>query len=165
MAYRQHDYVLRLIEQIAAVLARARKMRDEGEYEPALAELERAAAEILGPTGSLLGRVDAATAAQLLGDWRRLGAWARLLAEEAEVREAQGHAAAGEATRRRALELALESLQRFDAGVRPGGAPGDDTGRAEIARLVAALALRVDPIRLADRYQQALRRVQRGEGA
>jgi hypothetical protein len=165
MAYRQHDYVLRLIEQIAAVLARARKLREQGQYEAALADLERAAAELLGPTGALLGRVDAATAAQLLGDWRRLGAWGQLLAEEAEVRDAQGHDAAGAATRRRALELTLESLQRFDAGVRPGGAPGDDTGRAEIVRLVAALTLRVDPITLADRYQQALRRVQRGEGA
>src|ERR687886_368635 len=114
MAYRQTDYVLRLIESLGAFLARIRKLREDGEHAAALAEIERTLGELLGPTGGLVARLDSATAAQLVGDPRRLGAWAHLLAAEGDVREELGHAAAAEATRRRALELALEAVERMD---------------------------------------------------
>ena len=165
MAYRQTDYVLRLIESLGALLARVRKMRDDGEHEAALAEIERTVGELLGPSGSLVAQLDTATAAQLLGDPRRLDAWAHLLAAEGDVREAQGHAPAAEATRRRALELALEAVERMDMARQLDALKREDPRRAELRALAAALARHVDPGRIPDRYQQALRRALADEQA
>ena len=164
MAYRQQDYVLRLIESLGVFLARVRKLRDEGEHAAALAEIERTVGELLGPTGAVVARLDSATAAQLLGDPRRLDAWAHLLAAEGDVREELGHAAAAEAARRRALELALEAVERMDAARRLDALGRADPRRGEVVRLASALARQVDPGRIADRYQQALRRAL-GSGA
>ena len=158
MAYRQQDYVLRLIESLGALLVRIRKLRDEGEHAAALAELERTVGELLGPTGPLVARLDSATAAQLLGDPRRLDAWAHLLAAEGDVREELGHAAAAEAARRRALELALEAVERMDMTRQLDALKRRDPRRGEVVRLASALARQVDSGRVTDRYQQALRR-------
>lgn len=158
MAYRQTDYVLRLIESLGAFLARIRKLREDGEHAAALAEIERTLGELLGPTGGLVARLDSATAAQLLGDPRRLDAWAHLLAAEGDVREELGHGAAADAARRRALELALEAIQHLDMARTRDALRRDDPRRGELRRLVSELARLVDPGRIGDRYQEALRR-------
>ena len=162
MAYRQTDYVLRLIESLGALLARIRRLREDGEHAAALAEIERTVGELLGPTGSLVARLDSATAAQLVGDPRRLDAWAHLLAAEGDVREELGHHASAEANRRRALELALEAIERLDAATRLDTLKREDPRRAELRGLASALARQVDAGRIPDRYHQALRRALAG---
>ena len=106
MALRQ-DFLLRAIEQAFEVMRRIRRRRDEGDARGALADLDGAIADLLGPAAGVAERLDVATAAQLVRDPERVALWARLLAERAEVLRHAGTPDAG-AWGRRALETALE---------------------------------------------------------
>jgi hypothetical protein len=119
MSIRQRDYLLRMIEQIAATIARITRLKHDGELDAALAEIHAATGELLGARAALLGQVDVATAAQLVNDPSRLGAWARLLAEEADILRLRG-TAGSDALARRALGLAREAAAR-----ERDGAPSD----------------------------------------
>jgi hypothetical protein len=104
----QRDYILRLLEQAAAVLRRLRELLGAGTAQPAsIVEESRAAqAALFGDTWMLLQRVDVATATALIRDSRQLMMWADLLRVEAEANRALGDVARAEYLDTRAAGIA-----------------------------------------------------------
>jgi hypothetical protein len=147
MALRR-DWIHRMIEQLAAALARIVGLRQAGRLDEARGEIERAAGGIAGVDLRMLEAVDSAQAAALVRDPDRVAALARLALERAEIEAASGDAARERAWRRRAVELGLEAAL--------AGAPIDAEVRA------AALAGPDDAV--APRYREVRARVLRGNG-
>lgn len=112
MALVQRDFILRMIEAIAAAVARAFGKRQTGDHTGARLELHQAAVALLGPAATLAMQVDVRTAADVVGDARRIALWARLLHEDAEILRLMERSADAEATDRRALALLLASQGR-----------------------------------------------------
>ena len=78
------DYLLRMIQQVAAAL-RALKGRMEGGAQPdeVSRDANSAIGELLGPQRSLMEMLDAKSAAALTGDAERLDLWVELLRVQA----------------------------------------------------------------------------------
>ena len=112
MALVQRDYILRMIERIAAVLARAMKRKSDGDLVGARQELQQATMELLGPAAAMALLVDSRTAANLVGDAKRIQLWCRLLSEDREVLQAMGRESEARNTNRRIVELLLEAWTR-----------------------------------------------------
>jgi hypothetical protein len=110
----QHDHLLRLIQQLMAVLAQARGLRRSARLDEGLEMLRDAEGELLGPLAVAVRAVDPATAAQLIGDPLRIAGWARILHEEVEILRAGGHSDAADATAERARALAAEARHRAE---------------------------------------------------
>jgi hypothetical protein len=108
MALVQRDYILRLIEAVAAALARISRRRESGDLQGARREAQIATVEFLGPLASIVGSVDSRTAADLIGEGWRLAAWAQLLAADAETLRLMDQSEAASRNDRRAAELLLE---------------------------------------------------------
>lgn len=108
----QRDVVLRWIEEFGRLIARLLRRGTAGDLDLALEEIERATADLLGGLAPLVPQLDAASAAQLLGDADRIFAWAQLVELRGLVLEARGDAPAGAAARARALELGREACRR-----------------------------------------------------
>ncbi|WP_437571535.1 hypothetical protein [Sorangium sp. So ce542] len=141
MSFRQRDTILRMIEQLAEAIGRIAGLRRAGQLDEAELLVRTTADGLFGPMRDMLDRIDAAGAATLLGDPEKIGAYAALCAEQAEILELRGRAAQALAEQRRALELHLEAMSRA-----PEGNP-----RAEEA--ARALLGRVDAERLSARYR------------
>lgn len=91
------DWLERVIQQLAQVLARILGLRARGEEEQALEEIHRATGELLGiPRGMLLS-LDARSALQALGEPRVRAAALRLLDEEESILRGQGKVADADA--------------------------------------------------------------------
>ena len=73
------DYVMRLVKQLAEVVARLLKLRAAGREEDAKQALSDACAELFGIEHRVLNMLDAKSAAALLGDQARVDAYAQLL--------------------------------------------------------------------------------------
>jgi hypothetical protein len=84
----QRDYILRLIQQVAQVIARAMGLITERKLEDAEAELA-SGYSTLGLDRELVGVLDAAGLARLLGDDDRIAAAVRLIVCDARLRLAQ----------------------------------------------------------------------------
>jgi hypothetical protein len=104
------DYLLRMIEQAFQILRRMMRNRTELDLPDALAEVDAAIPQILGPSADVCSRLDAATAVPLLADPRRAAIWARLLAERAELLRLLQDPGA-EAAWVRALQVAMEARE------------------------------------------------------
>src|SRR5262245_60557305 len=102
MSLVSRDYIQRLLQSIAAALARALGRRQAGDLAGARRELDCATTELLGPVARLAPFVDSRTAADLIGDAHRIAAWARLLAEDAELLELMERGPEAVQVRRRA---------------------------------------------------------------
>ena len=102
----QSDFILRMIEQMGAVLRRMRARLAGGAPadEDLFDELERSQAELFGPLWRMLRTVDAETAVSLIGDGRRVEMWIEFLRFEAEAARSVGDE-----------ERAARSLRRADA--------------------------------------------------
>ena len=112
----REDYLIRLIQQVAAALARLRERLTRATTTDATAspqdldaigrEAGDAIAELLGPQAPLLAQVDATSAVQLLGAPDKVGLWIALLRVQADAARASGDAerAARHASRATALE-------------------------------------------------------------
>ena len=147
------DYILRMIEQMRRLVeALLGKLREGLETQPDLAEAHGVLASLLGPLTAIAPRMDSATAGQMVGDAGILEAWAELTAAEAELAQARGNQAAAGASRRRALELALEAHLRTN------------TDHAALLALVARLRPFVDASTLAPRHAEALGGVRAAAG-
>ncbi len=142
MSPRSSDYLLRQAEGVAAMLARILGLRAGGNAEEAAAALQDAYGQLLGPRIEILRRVDAGTAASLLGSAGPILAMARLTNEEAEQESDKERSAA---LRLRAVQLGLEAAQR-------------DEGNSEIRGFLDGLAPLVDKSRLTDAQRAALGR-------
>src|SRR5690242_12841704 len=117
MSVVRRDYIMRLIEQFAQVLARIMGLRKEGKLDEAQKLVNETADGIFGSLRSMIDKVDASTAAGLLGGREKTAVYAALTAEEAEIAASKGDARKAQARRRRALELYLEAsrLGELDA--------------------------------------------------
>ncbi|MEP7382495.1 MAG: hypothetical protein ABI910_12445 [Gemmatimonadota bacterium] len=121
MALVQRDFILRMIEAIAAAIARVRKRRSEGDLVGARQEVHQATMELLGPAAAMAMMVDVRTAANLVSDPNRLRLWCRLLAEDRALLSEMGKTREAGAVDRRIVELLLEAWQRekeWDEGTR-----------------------------------------------
>jgi hypothetical protein len=108
----REDYLLRIIRQMGAVLARMLGLKNGGQVQEALQTLDDAEGELLGPMAQVVPRLDSATAAHVLGEPQRIAAWARLLHERAGLLRMAGDEAGAALTAGRARELAAEAQAR-----------------------------------------------------
>lgn len=139
------DYILRLIEQMRRLVeALLHKVRDGEESQAALADARVTLSQMLGPLAGIAPRMDSVTAGQMVGDPNVLGAWAELVSAEAEIASTHGDIDAAAASRRRALELAIEAHLRT---------PSD---RPELLALIERLRPAVAGHALAPRHADAL---------
>jgi hypothetical protein len=101
------DYVLRLIRQAADALRRFRLRLAGADHAPAAVRHDAAAAvqALLGADAPLLARLDAASAARLVGDPQRVALWHGLLDVEAAAAHAEGDVGGAAAGRERAAAL------------------------------------------------------------
>ncbi len=148
----ERDYIMRLAQQLAAVVARVLRLRELEKYDQAQQELEQACGELLGLNYELLLSLDAATAAQLLGHEEKIKIAAKLMHEEGELLEHQGRFELAHARRQRALELYLEAVAL--------------TGYAEAedGAILASFRQKIDAAALRDRYQEILSALPRQTG-
>ena len=109
MLTERRDYLLRLIQQAAAAARRLRELlTGEGVTGDEVAsEADQAIGALLGggPQAQLLERVDADTAARLVGDKERLRLWIELLRIQGEALRRAGLDAQGERVTGRAAAL------------------------------------------------------------
>jgi hypothetical protein len=112
MAQFQRDFILRMIEALAAAIARILKRKQSGDLVGARLEVHNAVVELLGPAASMVGMLDSRTAANLVSDSTRLALWARLLNEDADILRLMSRTTEAAATDRRVFELLLEAWRR-----------------------------------------------------
>ncbi|EYF02549.1 hypothetical protein [Chondromyces apiculatus] len=143
MSVRQRDYILRMIDRLAQSIGRVIFARKAGKHEEAAMLLKETADGVFGPMRSMLDKLDATSAAMLLGSVEKVTAYALILSEDALNREAvrDPRAAAGHL---RALEVYLEAA-RLTADLPPS-----------VLGAIAALRDRVDLPRLPLAYRNTL---------
>lgn len=143
----ERDYLMRMAQQLAGVLARLLRLKEQKEYGRAQEEIEKSHAELFGMEATIAAMFDSATLAQLLGHGEKMKAMAALLFEQAEVCRLNAQPEKAQRHYHRALEMSLEaSLLRRE----------EDTENRE--RINALLKI-VAPELLAPRYADALRRL------
>lgn len=146
MSIARRDYIMRLIEQFAQVLGRLLGLRKAGKLDEAQELINATADELLGSSRSMIEKVEAATAASLLGMREKVVMYAALTAEEAEIVALKGDARKAQARRRRALELYLEASRLGEL---------DGASLEAVASLRQTVALE----RLDERYRDLLNRL------
>lgn len=87
--FSRSDYVMRLVKQLAEVLARAMKLKVDGDASKSKEVLKNACGELLGIEFQVLDMLDAKSAIELLGEKSRVDAYVQLV-------EAMGDAARAE---------------------------------------------------------------------
>jgi hypothetical protein len=108
----ERDWVMRVVQQLAELLARVLKLKVQQRYDEAAQVLEAGCLTVLGLEFSALTLVDSLTGAQLLSEVSRIRTFARLLEELASVHREAGALAEARACSRHALEMYLEVLAR-----------------------------------------------------
>ena len=130
MPLHQRDFILRLIEQAGAAVARLKARLGLGgatEAETVIREAEDAQTALLGPLAAAVRVLDPASAAMLVGESRQIRAWTELLRLQARAHELRGDSAQADRLTRRADALDREAARLEIAGddVRgAGSAPG-----------------------------------------
>ena len=99
------DFIKRLIQQLAQMLAAALKLRQAGKHEQALETIRSSSGELLGLEWDVLAFGPASSAASLLGQPERVRIYAQLLEAEAETLFEMGMPERAEASARRAASL------------------------------------------------------------
>ena len=128
----REDYLIRLIKQLGAFLARIAGRRKAGDYDGALAEAGKAWDDLIGqPPRDLVDVLDTPTLAGLLKEPAKMRVAAQLLIEEGRAYAGKQDPVHAAICYRRAWELYLEA-RRIE--------PSDDDAAAisELARLVPA---------------------------
>ena len=125
----RRDYLERLIERAAQALAQIARLVATGQFDPALELVRRTSAEILGPMGPVLERLDPDSAAALAGRYEidRIRLYAALTCEEGAIHERRGDRERADACYRRGLAL-------YEAGARAGAQllPADEERLADV---------------------------------
>lgn len=86
------DYLLRLITQAGAALRRLReKLVGGGSADEVVRDAGAAIGELLGPQRALLERLDAASAAGIVGNADTVRAWSQLLLLQSEAETLRGN--------------------------------------------------------------------------
>lgn len=138
------DYILRMIAEIARMIAALIGKKKENDLAGALDVSRAAVGMLLGPLADLAPRLDSVTAAHMVSEPEIIAAWAEVVAEEADVHRLMGNGAAAAAGEKRALELALEAHLRTSEN------------RADLLALIARLRPTVDAAALDPRHAEAL---------
>jgi predicted phage gp36 major capsid-like protein len=125
----KRDLILRMIEELARVVASVAALRRRGAAPEAAEEVEDAARTLLGVDLGLAAALDPAALARQMADPVRVATLARLVHERAAVARDAGEPLPAAAWARRAVELWLE------AGA--AGAELDDEALAAIAAVPA----------------------------
>jgi hypothetical protein len=142
--FEERDYVMKMVKQLAKLLAALLKLKSEQKYDEAVQSLEGACQDLLGLDFGALALVDSQSGASLLREVAHIRTFARLLEELSLVHADKGEEAKARARARHAFEMYCEAL------VRRGE---DGEARAGIGRLQD----RVDEALLSDRYRKLLR--------
>ena len=129
------DYLVRLIQQLAAFIAHVAKLNQGGEHDKALAAADQAWGKLLDAPRELIDAVDAPTLAGMLREPAKIRAAARLLLEEGRALAGMGDPQRAAARFRRAMELHLEARRidpngQDDEALRALSAPGPTRGLA-----------------------------------
>jgi hypothetical protein len=140
----ERDYVMRMVQQLAELLARLLKLKSAKRYDEATEVLESGCASLLGIDFKTLALVDSPSAASLLSEPMRIRTFARLLEELADLSHESGSEARSLARAGHALEMYLEVLARK---------ADDAEARAGVERLKHRVAID----RLPERYQRMLK--------
>ena len=106
----RRDWVQRMIEQLAAAVARIAGLRRAAALDEARAEVAAAASSIAGVDPAMVAGVDSASVTALVRDPDRLAVLARLLLERASIEADAGDAASAAAWRQRAVEIGIEAV-------------------------------------------------------
>ena len=123
----EHDYVMRMVQQLVEFITRISGLKKRGKLEEALQALQDAKGELLAVDTTTLARLDAASAVRVLGEDVRLTVFLHLLAEEADLQRKLGHEDDADRLELRSLAVAeaiaaadgekLEALQEVVAHV------------------------------------------------
>ncbi|MGV3622597.1 MAG: hypothetical protein ACO1OB_17390 [Archangium sp.] len=95
--FSRSDYVMRLVKQLAELLARAMKLKTAGDEAKSKEVLKSACGELLGIEFQVLDMLDAKTAVELLGEKPRVDAYVQLveaLGDHVRAAELRQHAPA-----------------------------------------------------------------------
>jgi len=147
MSITQKDLIVRMIQQLAEVFGRVVGLRRAGRLDEA-AELVKATAQnLFGPLWETLQRLDASSAAMMLGSREKVSAAAMITQHWAELDDLRGDVWRAQAGYKRALELHLEAARL--------GADVDVATRSALR----ALRPRVDVPKLSKTYQLQLEKI------
>jgi hypothetical protein len=120
----QEDYILRLVQQLAAFAAQIAGLSQKGEYDEALAAADQAWGKLLEDTPrALIDAVDTPTLAGMLREPAKIRAAAQLFVEEGRALAGKGDSQRAAARFRRAMELIFEARTLDPLGDSP--APRD----------------------------------------
>lgn len=129
----ERDYLMRLMSQLAAVMAKILGAKDAQNYAEARLLVQNACDQLFGLNGELVKTMDAGTLALLLGEKEKIKALAALMREDGDILLLQGNPAEGVVQYEKALALYQEA--------RRASPNGDDAHcEAAIAALEAKLA-------------------------
>jgi hypothetical protein len=122
---RDKDFIVRMTEEVAKMLAALMGFRKAKQPEVALEKLSESGADWLGMPKSLLDRLDVVSVARMLAEPVKMRLYARLLREEAEILAELNRD--GAAPRARAMTLIAEA-------VRIGGPRSEDDEELALLR-------------------------------
>ena len=116
----ERDYVMRLVKQLAEMIARALKLASTAQHEEALATLRAACGQALGMEYEVLSMLDAKSAVELLGQPERVLAFIQLVEAMGDVDARSGEWLRALTRYQHALELAevlgnREAIDRLGA--------------------------------------------------
>jgi len=144
----ERDYLMRLFQQLANVLARIIRAREQGKYDEALVAIDEAYGELFGLNETLVSVMSAESLAQLLGDSEKIKALARLFKEEGELCELQDDPTRAAIKYKKSLELYLEAV-------------GSQTKiDLESESMIKSLLDKIDFEQLPKKYQTILKKMQ-----
>jgi hypothetical protein len=104
----ERDYLMRLMSQLAAVMAKILGAKNAQNYAEARFLAQNACEQLFGLNGELVEKMDAGTLALLLGEKEKIKALAALLREEGDILLLQGNPAGGGVKYEKALALYQE---------------------------------------------------------
>jgi tetratricopeptide (TPR) repeat protein len=105
----REDYIIRLIQQLVAVIARIVGLNQKGDYDKALAAADQAWEKLLEAPRELIDAVDTPTLAAMLRDPDKLRIAAQLFYEEGRALAGKGDPLHAQIRYRRAMEVILEA--------------------------------------------------------
>ena len=114
----ERDYIMRMIAQLSAVLAKVLFAKQAGQYQEAGQLIQKSYEELFGLSAELLDSLDAETLAGLFGEREKMKALATLLREEGDVFAAQKEEMKSRQRYAKSLGLFQRLLPTDDAAIR-----------------------------------------------
>lgn len=143
----ERDYIMRMIKQLAGVLARIIRAKEQEQYDEALQLIQEAYSELFGLDSRLAGMMDAESLALLLGNRDKIKAMARLFREEGDLQALKGDASQAGSRYKRSLELYLEATAV------------ESSKDPEVLQAIQELAEKIDIAQLSGKYSALLKKV------